>query len=102
MVAHKVIVARAFNKKIYLKFSDGTEGEFNFEDYFEYDELLSPLRDPLLFEQIQISDYGHNIFWPNNLDLDTEILYSIISQKPIIVENKVVFDPHFGKKGWAS
>lgn len=96
----KIIEAKAFNKNIYLKFSDGIEGEFNFEDFFEYDGLLAQLKDPKKFEQIKIAEYGHNIFWLDDLDLDTEILYSIISKQPIIIENKIVFDPSLGKKAW--
>ncbi len=78
----KIIKASAFSDRtIEVYYSSGEVGSFN------------------------VDRYGHNIFWLNpktneEIELDPSIMYSIISQQKIIVNEKVVFDPALGKAGW--
>lgn len=82
-----------------LKFSDGLVGEFSFERWFNYDGLLSGLDDDEIFKQAKINEYNA-VEWPGEIDLDSEILYSIVSGEKIIVDGQVVFDPNLGKDAW--
>ena len=46
------------------------------------------------------------VFWINEqtneeIELDSQIMYSICSNEKIVHDNKVVFDPTLGKNGWS-
>jgi hypothetical protein len=102
----KIIKATAFSDRtIEIYYSSGEVGSFNFENYFDYLGLYDFLEDVSEFAKVNVDPYGHNIFWLNpktneEIELDPSIMYSIISQQKIIVNEKVVFDPSLGKAGW--
>ncbi len=96
----RILEVKASGDSLFLSFSDGVSGAFRFDDFFDFEGQLADLKDPGLFEKVKISEHGHFLFWSDLLDLDTDILYSIISKKPIVVDDKIVFDPNLGKKAW--
>jgi hypothetical protein len=60
---------------LYLRFSDGSEGERDFSALVaETGSLVAPLRDPAYFARAFTED-GSGLAWPNGLDLDAEALY---------------------------
>lgn len=96
---HKIIEVKVLNdKNLYLKFSNGKSGSFNFEDFFSYKGILKPLSDQNFFNQVSIAD--GTIAWPNEIDFCPDVLYSIIAKEKIYHDNKVVFDPSLGKNAW--
>lgn len=96
---HKIIEVKVLNdKNLYLKFSNGKSGSFNFEDFFSYKGILKPLSDQVFFNQVSIAD--GTIAWPNEIDFCPDVLYSIITKEKIYHDNKVVFDPSLGKNAW--
>lgn len=102
MILREIVDAAALPEKIlYLKFSNGIDGMFCFEDYFTYKGIFKKLKKNYLFYKISVNKFG-TIEWPGNLDLSPEILYAIITQKKIVVKEKVVFDPSLGKSSWVN
>lgn len=87
-------------KNIYLKFSDGKSGIFNFEDFFTYKGILAPLQDQEYFNQVAIID--GTIAWPDECDFCPDVLYSIITNEKIYVDGKLVFDPSLKKNAWVT
>lgn len=57
---------------LWLRFSDGLEGEVNLADGLR-GELFAPLRDPTVFARVGI-EYG-TLAWPNGADWAPETLY---------------------------
>jgi hypothetical protein len=57
---------------VWLKFSDGLEGEVDLADGLN-GEMLEPLRDPALFAQVRVD--AETIVWPNGADWAPETLY---------------------------
>jgi hypothetical protein len=39
--------------------------------------VFEALRDPTLFQQVAVDEYGETIVWPNGADLDPDVLYGI-------------------------
>lgn len=96
---HKVIEVKVLkDKNIFLKFSDGKSGTFNFDDFFTYKGILAPLKDDLYFQKVEILD--DTISWPNECDFCPDVLYSIITKEKIYVNKKLVFDPNLKKNAW--
>lgn len=86
------------DKILFLKFSDGVSGTFNFDEYFSYKGILSPLKDQAYFEKVCITD--GTICWPDECDMCPDVLYSIITNQKIFQDGKVVFDPSLKKQAW--
>jgi ribosomal protein S4E len=96
---HQITEVKTLNgKNIFLKFSDGKSGTFNFEDFFSYKGILAPLKDEEVFKKVMIVD--GTISWPNECDFNPDVLYSIITNEKIYVDGELVFDPLLKKDAW--
>jgi hypothetical protein len=100
MDLQEVVEALALPEKIlYLRFTNGKDGMFCFEDYFPYEGIFKKLKNKSLFNKVSVNQFG-TIEWPGNLDLSPEVLYAIVTQQKIVVKGKIVFDPSLGKGSW--
>jgi hypothetical protein len=59
---------------IWLRFSDGAEGEVDLAGELE-GPVFEPLRDPSYFRLVTLNASLHTIAWPNGADLAPEFLY---------------------------
>ena len=59
---------------LYLRFSDGTEGEVDLEQELD-GEVFRPLKDPAYFKQFTVNPELHTVTWPNGADFAPEFLY---------------------------
>ena len=57
-----------------LTFDDETEQTIDFQPVLA-GELLGPLRDLALFNQVQIDQEVHTLVWPNGADFDPATLH---------------------------
>ena len=62
------------NYVIHFKFSDGMEGEVDFEHELD-GEIFQPLRNISFFKQFQVNPELRTITWPNGADFAPEFLY---------------------------
>jgi len=58
---------------LYLRFSDGSEGEVDFEHELE-GEIFMPLREISYFKNFTVNHELHTIVWPNGADFAPEFL----------------------------
>ncbi len=59
---------------INVEFNDGTTQTIDFEPVLE-GELLGPLQDRALFNQVTIDDEVKTLVWPNGADFDPATLH---------------------------
>jgi hypothetical protein len=59
---------------LYIRFSDGSEGEVDFEKELE-GEIFEPLRDIPYFKDFNVDQELHTVVWPNGADFAPEFLY---------------------------
>ncbi len=59
---------------IWLRFSDGAEGEIDLAAELE-GEVFGPLKDPQLFRKFRVDPELETIAWENGADLAPEFLY---------------------------
>ncbi|MBN1554682.1 MAG: DUF2442 domain-containing protein [Phycisphaerae bacterium] len=59
---------------IFIRFSDGTEGEVDLENEL-HGELFESLRDVTVFQTFAIHPEFYTLCWPNGADLAPEFLY---------------------------
>ena len=62
---------------IWLRFSDGTEGEVNLRDEL-WGPMFEPLREPSHFRRFTVHAELHTLVWDNGADLSPEFLYQRI------------------------
>jgi hypothetical protein len=60
-------------------FDDGRRAEIDLSARL-FGPIFEPLRDPLLFAQVRIDEYGA-VCWPNGADLAPDALYRAISSQ---------------------
>ena len=60
--------------RIWLRFSDGAEGEVDLAGELE-GPIFEPLRDATYFRRFTLNPSLHTIAWPNGADLAPEFLY---------------------------
>ncbi|MBT8367017.1 MAG: DUF2442 domain-containing protein [Deltaproteobacteria bacterium] len=62
------------NYTLYLRFSDGSDGEVDFEQELD-GEIFEPLRDMSFFRNFSVNQELHTVVWPNGADFAPEFLY---------------------------
>lgn len=71
----KIIEAHfEYDFTIWLRFSDGVEGDVDLSDEL-YGKIFEPLRDPAFFRRFSVHPEFHTLCWPNGADLAPEFLY---------------------------
>ena len=60
--------------RVWLKFSDGVEGEVDLESEL-WGEMFEPLRQEALFGELSLDKELATIVWPNGADFAPEFLY---------------------------
>ena len=70
--------------RLEIAFADGLRGELDLADVIRgQDGVFVPLQDPNYFRQVYVNQELGTIAWPNDVDLDPDVLYSRISGRPI-------------------
>ena len=77
-MVHPIYRVRSFEKlapyTLRVRFDDETERIIDFQPILS-GELYSPLRDPALFNQVQLDPEVQTLVWPNGADFDPAILH---------------------------
>jgi hypothetical protein len=77
-MSHPIYRVQAFEivapYTLQAQFDDGTELVIDFESVLA-GELLKPLRDPAVFNQVQLDPEVHTLVWPNGADFDPATLH---------------------------
>ena len=69
--------------RVWVAFSDGTEGERDFADMIaEGGEMVEPLRDPAFFARVFLDD--GILTWPNGFDLNSIALHMEMKERGLL------------------
>lgn len=72
--------------RLELNFSDGVTGELDFEHrVVGRGGVFRPLEDVSFFGQVKVDREAGTIVWPNEVDFCPDVLYSLVTGKPIRV-----------------
>ncbi len=77
-MSHKIYRVESFRivgpYTLHVAFDDNTHQVINFWPAL-WGELYAPLRDPAVFNRVQISPEVQTLVWPNGADFDPETLH---------------------------
>ena len=86
-----IVEARsAGDYRLYLRFEDGVEGEIDLSKLIQFKGVFEPLRDLREVAKVRVDAEHGTVSWPNGADLDPDVLYSLLTGKPIEVRRLVV------------
>ena len=75
--------------RLELSFTDGTKGELDFKErVVGRGGVFAPLEDIDFFRQVQVDPEVGTIVWPDEVDFCPDVLYSLVTGKPIPVRRK--------------
>lgn len=81
-----VVEVRALTgHRLFVRFEDGMQGEVDVATKVRFDGVFAPLADPKKFAEARVNPDLGTVCWPNGADLDPDVLYSWISDRPISV-----------------
>ena len=81
---HDVVEVRHIGgHKLWLRFSDGASGEIDLSKTLRFDGVFEPHRDEAFFARVRVDDEMGTIAWPNDTDLDSRVLYSLVTGTPL-------------------
>ncbi len=69
--------------RLRLTFDDGVEGEVNVAELTDLTGVFEPLREPRCFRAVRVHQELGTVYWENGADLDPDVLYSLITGRPV-------------------
>jgi hypothetical protein len=69
--------------RLRVRFNDGTEGTVDVAQMVKFTGVFEPLRDPAFFAQARVNTELGTVCWPNEPDLDSDVLYAKVTGQPI-------------------
>ena len=85
MIVDVIAVTALQGHRLWLKFDDGTEGEFDFGGAIGFDGVFAPLREPECFAMAKLDPELGSVVWPNGADLDPLVLHAAIQGRTVQV-----------------
>lgn len=69
--------------RLYLRFEDGMSGEVDIAQLISFTGVFAPLQDRDYFVQVEVNPDIGTICWPNEADIDPDVLYALVTGAPI-------------------
>lgn len=69
--------------RLWLRFEDGVEGAIDVSKLVPFTGVFAPLKNTTYFAQVRVNPDIGTICWPNDADLDPDVLYALISGEPL-------------------
>ncbi|NJR51654.1 MAG: DUF2442 domain-containing protein [Leptolyngbyaceae cyanobacterium CSU_1_3] len=66
-----------------LRFEDGLEGVVDVSQLIQFSGIFAPLQDRAYFTAAQIHPELGTIVWENGADLDPDVLYALVANRPL-------------------
>lgn len=83
MLMDVVAVEPRGDYRLWLRFQDGVEGEVDLGPELAFQGVFAPLRDQAYFARVRVDPDLGTICWPNGVDWDPLVLYSLLTRRPI-------------------
>jgi hypothetical protein len=69
--------------RLHLRFEDGVEGIIDLAEIIQFTGVFAPLKDRDYFVQVRVNPDAGTICWPDEADLDPDVLYALVTGEPI-------------------
>jgi hypothetical protein len=69
--------------RLHIHFEDGVEGVVDLAEIIQFTGVFAPLKDRAHFVQVHVNPDVGTICWPDEADIDPDVLYALVSGEPI-------------------
>ena len=69
--------------RLQIFFQDGVKGVVDLAEIIQFTGVFAPLRDRAYFVQVHINPDVGTICWPNEADIDPDVLYALVTGESI-------------------
>ncbi len=69
--------------KLQITFEDGVDGIIDIAALISFKGIFAPLANPDYFAKVAVNPEIGTICWPNDADLDPDVLYSMLTGEPL-------------------
>ena len=83
MLSDVVFIEPLPEHRLRIRFDDGTEGIVDVTQLVEFTGVFEPLREPEFFTKVAVNTELGTVVWPNNADLDSDVLYAKVNGIPV-------------------
>jgi len=83
MLKDVVSVESLTDYRLRVRFDDGVEGVVDVAQMVQFTGVFEPLGDRAFFAQATVHPELGTVCWPNNADLDSDVLYAKVTGRPI-------------------
>ena len=66
-----------------LRFEDGVRGSVDVAKLVRFEGVFAPLKSLDEFQRVRVNPELGTVYWPCGADLDPDVLYSLVTGKPI-------------------
>lgn len=71
------------NYRLQIEFEDGVHGIIHVRELIEFTGIFAPLSNLEYFGQVRVNPDLGTVTWPNEADLDPDVLYSYLTGEPL-------------------
>ena len=82
-ISHHVTNCGILDYRLQLRFEDGVEGIIDLAEIIQFTGVFAPLKDRDYFVQVRVNPDAGTICWPDEADLDPDVLYALVTGEPI-------------------
>ena len=68
---------------LHIQFEDGVEGVVDLSKTISFTGVFAPLKDRAYFTQVYVNPDIGTICWPNDADIDPDVLYALVTGESI-------------------
>ncbi|MGD1861291.1 MAG: DUF2442 domain-containing protein [Leptolyngbyaceae cyanobacterium] len=79
MLRDIVAVQPKDNCTLHIVFEDDVRGDLQISELIEFSGIFAPLQEPEFFAKVKVHPELGTVYWPNDADLDPDVLYSHLS-----------------------
>jgi hypothetical protein len=83
MLKDAVLVRPLNDHRLFVRFEDGAEGEIDMAALVSFSGVFALLREKTVFDKVRVNPELGSIEWECGADLDTDVVYSVITGQPI-------------------
>jgi hypothetical protein len=83
MLKDVTIVQPLDGYRLHIQFEDGVEGIVDLAEIISFTGVFAPLQDRAYFAQVYVNPDLGTICWPNEADIDPDVLYALVTGEPI-------------------
>ena len=76
--------------RLHLRFKDGAEGIVDVAKLVKFTGGFAPIKERDFFVQVQVNPVLGTICWPNEADLDQDVLYAIATGQPLPIFDQTI------------